>query len=109
MSYKKVLQINEVMPGEKVRVDVDGKVILLANLDGTYYALDDLCPHQGGSLSKGAMRDGKVICPRHGAAFDLKTGKNVGDAKIAFINIKVHDAKAYPVKVEGEDVLIEIE
>lgn len=109
MSFIKVLEVNELQAGEKLKIEVQGKSILLANLEGTFYALDDRCPHLGGSLSRGEIRDTQVFCPKHGAAFDLKTGRNEGDAKIAFITMKVKDAKTYPVKVEGGDVLIDID
>jgi len=109
MSFIKVIKADELQPGEKLKVEVQGKSILLANLDGSYFALDDRCPHLGGSLSRGEMRGSQVFCPKHGAAFDLKTGKNEGDAKIAFIKMKVNDARTYPVKVEDGDVLVDID
>lgn len=108
MSFVKVLQTDELVSGEKVRVQVDGKSILVVNLDGEYYALDNRCPHMGGSLVEGELKDGYIVCPRHGAEFDLKTGKNVGNAKIAFVKMKVGDAKKYELKVEGTNLLIDL-
>ena len=49
---------------------------------------------------------GTVTCPRHGAQFDVKTGKAVGDAKVAFMKMKVKDVESFPVKVEGTDILV---
>lgn len=108
MGFVKVALVDDVKPGEKIKLVIDGTAILLANLDGNLYALDDRCPHLGGSLSEGKIRGNQVYCPKHGAIFDIKTGKNEGSAKIAFITMKVKDAKSYPVRVEGEDILIDI-
>ena len=109
MEYVKVARADEIGSGEKKKIDVEGKVIMLANIDGQYYALDNKCPHMGGSLFDGKFEDGNIICPRHGAAFDVKTGKSVKNAKIAFVNMKVKDATVYPVKVVDTDILVEIE
>jgi len=109
MSYVKIMQIDELVPGEKVRVQVEGKSILLVNLDGEFFALDNKCPHLGGSLVDGDLKEGNIVCPKHGAEFDVKTGENRGNAKIAFVKMKVADAKKYKLKVEGTDLLIDLE
>ena len=64
--------------------------------------------HLGGSLSDGKLEDGIVTCPRHGSQFDVRTGKNVGEAKIAFIKVKPKDEVCFEVKVEGTSILIGI-
>jgi len=97
------------MPGEKAIVEVSNKKVLLVNYEGTVYALDNRCPHFGGSLGDGILEDEKIICPRHGAMFDLRTGQNLGNAKIAFVSLKVGSAKTYLVKVEDGSILIEID
>jgi len=109
MSLVKVASITELNHGEKKKVVVNGREILLSNIDGTYYAIPNKCTHLGGSLSEGTLAEGIITCPRHGAKFDVKTGKEVGDAKIAFIKIKAKDEVVYPVKIEGTDVLIELD
>jgi 3-phenylpropionate/trans-cinnamate dioxygenase ferredoxin subunit len=108
MEYVKVAKADEIGNGEKKKLEIEGKVIMLANIDGEYYALDNKCPHMGGSLYDGKFEDGKIVCPRHGAAFDVKTGKSIKGAKMAFVNIKVKDATAYPVKVADGDILVGI-
>jgi nitrite reductase/ring-hydroxylating ferredoxin subunit len=60
----------------------------------------------GGSLCDGNLEADVIVCPRHGAAFNVKTGKNVRDAKIAFIKMKVKDVSSIPVKVDGHDILV---
>ncbi len=108
METLKIAQTHELMPGQMKRIDAGNRHILLANVDGTYYALDDKCPHLGGSLSGGRLEGGRVSCPNHGASFELATGRNVGNAKIAFISIRVNDAKSYKVRVDGSDVIVEL-
>lgn len=109
MKYVKAALTGDLLPGNKKKIVLESKEILLVNLGGSYYALDNKCPHMGGSLYDGRLEGENIICPRHGSAFAVRTGKNVQDAKIAFIKMKVNDAKSLPVKVEGNDILIGIE
>lgn len=62
-------------PGKTARILVNGHAILLANVDGQYYAIDDQCSHEDASLYNGALRDHCVECPLHGSRFDLRTGQ----------------------------------
>jgi len=87
---------------------VGGKEVLLANVDGSYYAIANKCTHAGGSLAEGSLQGNIVACPKHGARFDLKTGKAVGEAKIAFMKMKVKDEESYLIKVEGTNILVGI-
>jgi len=109
MGFVKVANITELNNGEKKKVVVTGVEILISNIDGEYYAISNKCPHMGGSLSEGTLAEGIITCPKHGSKFYVRTGKEVGDAKIAFIKIKVKDAAVYPVKIEGTDILIELD
>ena len=69
---------SDVPAGGGIAVDVKGKPVALFNVDGAFFAIDDECTHAGGSLSEGSI-DGKVVmCPLHGAEFDLETGAAVG-------------------------------
>ena len=108
MEYVKIAEVTDVLPGEKKKFTLNNKTILLANVDGAFYALDNRCPHMGGALSGGDLEGGTLVCPRHGAKFDIRTGKSVGNAKLAFVSVKVSDAKTFPVKVEGNDVLVDL-
>ncbi len=80
---------------------VEEKQICIANSDGRLAAIDNICPHRQGPLAEGWLENGKVLCPWHAWAFDLQTGEADHDpqAKVA----------VYPVRVEGEDVLLGIE
>ena len=109
MKYVKVARTSEIAVGSKQKIALDNVEILLTNIDGLYYAINNKCPHLGGSLYDGDLESDMIVCPRHGSAFNVTTGKNVRDAKILFAKIKVKDAQAYPVKVEGADILIGIE
>ncbi len=106
MNYFKVAATGELKPDKMKKVTVEDTPILLANIGGTYYAMDDTCPHMGGSLSAGKLEGAHVICPKHGSIFDVKTGKAVKDGKILFITAKVHDLRSYPIKIEGSDVMV---
>ena len=70
-----VATTDELGLGGAKQVHVDGKTLALFNLAGTYYAIDDTCPHRGGSLSQGAIEGDQVTCPRHGAVFRITSGE----------------------------------
>jgi len=106
MEYVKVLDKAELPTNTMKIVVVDGKEVLLSNVDDAYYAIANKCTHAGGSLAGGVLKGSTVTCPKHGAQFDVKTGKAVGEAKIGFIKMKVKDEESYVVKVEGKDILV---
>ena len=108
MQYVKLADVGEVKHGEKKKVQINDKTILLVNVGGLYYALDNRCPHMGGLLSGGDLEGVTLTCPRHGAKFDVRTGKSVGNAKLAFVSVKVGDATKYTVKVEGQEIFVEL-
>jgi nitrite reductase (NADH) small subunit len=90
------------LPGvnEVKELSCGDKTICIANVDGEIHAMENTCLHMGGPLGEGVIEGGRVICPWHGWAWDPKTGQSgPPDAKIA----------VYPVKIDGEDVLIEME
>ena len=81
--------------------------ILVANVNGSFYALGNVCTHEGGKLSSGKLQGTIVTCPRHKAQFDVTTGKVVAAPKILFMHPKINGATAYVVKVEGTAILLE--
>ena len=109
MEYIKVAQTTDLTAGSKKKISWQGKEILLANIEGAYYAIDNTCPHMGGSLYEGDLEGSHIICPRHGSIFDVKTGKVVQPGKLFFIKVKVHDIQSYPVKIEGTDIMLGME
>jgi 3-phenylpropionate/trans-cinnamate dioxygenase ferredoxin subunit len=73
--FVKVADSDELPPGGKMLAEVDGRAIALFNVDGAYYAIDDVCTHDGGPLAEGELHGAEIQCPRHGARFDVRTGK----------------------------------
>ncbi len=97
--YVKVAQRGDIPPGKMACVRVNGRRILLANVEGSIYAADDTCTHEEASLSKGFLKGEWVKCPLHGSRFNLRTGEVVDDP--ADENLRV-----YPVRLDGDDILI---
>jgi 3-phenylpropionate/trans-cinnamate dioxygenase ferredoxin subunit len=65
----------DIPPGGKLLSEVDGREIAVFNVDGEFYAIDDVCTHDGGPLAEGELDGCEIECPRHGARFDVRTGK----------------------------------
>jgi len=70
-----VVDVNELPGGSSCVVDIDGAMIAVFNLDGKFYAIEDLCTHDGGELASGDLEGEEIVCPRHGARFNIKTGE----------------------------------
>ena len=92
---------SDIPSGKMVIVSTDGKDILVTNVDGNYYAMDDTCTHAGASLSEGSLDGSTVTCPWHGSTWDCKTGK-----MIAF-GVQLKDLSSYKVMVESDNVFVE--
>jgi 3-phenylpropionate/trans-cinnamate dioxygenase ferredoxin subunit len=74
MPWLRVAPVASIPPGDYAQLDVDGALVAVFNVGGSFYAIDDLCTHDGGELAGGAVEGDVVICPRHGARFCLRTG-----------------------------------
>jgi len=96
-----VCRTTEIMPGQMKKVSVDENEILVTNIDGNYFAIDDTCTHAGATLSEGKLEDSTITCDWHGAKFDCKNGK-----LIKFPG-EINDLESYKVIVESDDVFIE--
>jgi len=94
-----VANVRDVPPGKMRWVAVERERVLLANVDGTIFALRDACGHQRAPLSRGRL-DGHIVeCPLHFAQFDVRTGKLLNGPVSA-------DVPTYEVRIEGESVSV---
>ncbi|MFL6547808.1 MAG: Rieske (2Fe-2S) protein [Povalibacter sp.] len=74
MSWIAVAPAASVLPGDYAQIEIDGALVAVFNIAGQFYAIEDVCTHDGGELAGGAIEGDVVICPRHGARFCLRTG-----------------------------------
>ena len=108
MGFVNVAGVNELTPGTMKAYSVEGKNILVSNLDGKYYALDNLCTHSGGELSHGKLEGNIVVCPRHGARFDITSGQCLSGPKLGIFKPKIKSENSYEVKVEENMIKVNI-
>jgi 3-phenylpropionate/trans-cinnamate dioxygenase ferredoxin subunit len=99
--WVKIATVDEVPPGEVRVFEVAGKRIAVchADADDDFYAIADVCTHDGGALDQGFLEEYEVECPRHGARFDIRTGKVLALPAVVPI-------ASYDVKVEGDEVFV---
>ncbi len=74
MSWIPVAAAAAIADGDYAQTEIDGALIAVFNIHGTFYAIEDVCTHDGGELAGGAIDGNVVVCPRHGARFCLRTG-----------------------------------
>jgi nitrite reductase (NADH) small subunit len=96
--FHTVARVGDLSEGQGRLVEVDGRMIAIFFDDGAYYAIDDLCPHQGASLAEGFLCDKSVTCTWHGWRFSLEDGRHLdgSSARVA----------TYPVRVVGDQVQV---
>jgi nitrite reductase/ring-hydroxylating ferredoxin subunit len=109
LSFVKVADTSEIPAGTMKKVTINGKEILVANVNGKYYAIGNRCTHHDGDLSRGSLGGGTVTCPKRRAKFDVTTGKVVLSPKLLFLRLKIKDEPFYQAKVEGKDILVKTE
>ena len=98
--FVKAAETTEVQPGDCLGVKVEGVFIGIYNIDGNYYAMNNICPHLGGVLTYGFFDDNVVTCPLHMWEFDVQTGKCLWPEQ--------EKLPTYPVKIEGNDILVNV-
>ena len=108
MSFIQVAKMDQIPLGTMASFTVGGKEILIVNYDGNYYAMRLKCTHMGGDLSKGKLEGKIVTCSRHGAKFDVTSGVCLSGPKLGFIKIRVKNEVIYNVKIEGDNILVDI-
>lgn len=99
--WRRAAAEDEVPEGRGLRVELDGRVIGLFRWEGRVYAIDDTCTHEEASLSDGWVEDGCAVCPRHGARFDLASGRAVTLPAVLPV-------RTYPVRVEDGAVWVRL-
>lgn len=92
---------DEIEPGRVVVAQVGDKRVAVCNVRGNYYAIDDVCTHDGGSLDQGELEGDQIECPRHGARFDVKTGR-------ALTLPAVFPVDTYEVRQENGEIQVRI-
>ena len=107
MAYHPVAKTAELKPGTMKSVSANGKKVLLANVDGAFYAMQQKCPHLGANLCRGRLAGKTITCPLHSATFDITTGNVINLAHLLFLKFKTKQATIFPVRVEGDSVLVE--
>jgi len=128
--YVEAGKVSEITEGHMKHVEINGKEIAIANLDGKFYAFADRCGHMNARLSRGNINQNIVTCPFHAAKFDITSGKRIGEPvlelppgmeplppnwqkymgvvaqEMSFI--KTFDQEIYNVKVEGDNIKIKV-
>jgi nitrite reductase/ring-hydroxylating ferredoxin subunit len=95
-----VAKVSEVGPGQRKLVAVNGTKVVLINQGGSYYAINNECPHEGNPLCDGEIKDCTIVCPTHEWEFSLKTGES--DDHPGF------QVDTYPVRVDGAELKMTI-
>jgi len=97
-----VAPVDELPPGGRRVVSTEIGPIAVFNLDGTFYAIEDVCSHDGGELASGVCEGNEIICPRHGSRFCIKTGKVLTPPAY-------EDVETFPVRTRDETVQVDID
>jgi len=101
-SFVAVAKLSDVPPGQIHFVDTENERVVLCNIDGHIYAIEDVCTHDGGPLEEGFLEGCAIECPRHGAQFDVRTGEVLRPP--AYLPIRT-----FPVRIEGDTISVEME
>lgn len=97
-----VAKTSDVSDGKTLRVVVDGVEVLLCKCEDKIFAIEDVCTHDGAPLDQGELEGCRIICPRHGANFDVRTGE-------ALTLPAVVPLPTYRVRIEGDDIFVDVD
>jgi len=100
-NFVPVCKVSELSDPGRLMVEVEDRLVALFHVGGKFYALDDVCTHDGGPLADGQLVGFTIACPRHGAQFDIRTGRVLSMPA-------TRDTVAHEVKVEGDQVLVRV-
>lgn len=97
--FRNLARRREIPEGSARAVEVEGRCVAIFNLGGEFFAIDDVCPHRGGSLSRGRVLEGRLIsCPLHNWEFDIRTG----------VMHMAPGVESFAVKLEGEEIWVRV-
>jgi nitrite reductase (NADH) small subunit len=100
MPFLRTVKVDEVPPGTAREIQVEGKTVCLANVDGKFYAINNVCLHRGGPLGQGPLQGTKVVCPWHAWEYDVTNGKVVQNPAVG--------VDVYATEIRGQDVFIDV-
>ncbi len=99
--FVRAASADDIPEGRAIVVDIDGDSLALARVGGDVYCIDNVCTHDGGPLGEGELEGTALECPRHGARFDVCTGRALSFPAVVPVN-------SYDVKIDGQDVLVDL-
>ncbi len=99
--FVSVAKVSDFSDPGKMLVEVDDRLVALFKVNGQFFAIDDVCTHDGGPLAEGTLEDHTIACPRHGAKFDIRTGK-------ALTMPATQPTVAHEVKVVADEVFVKL-
>lgn len=101
-TFVSVAKTTDVPPGTVKYVEVDDMRLAICNVDGTFYCIEDVCTHDGGSLDQGCLLGDIIECPRHGGRFNVASGRAVRMPAVAPV-------ETFDVKVEDDEIMISLD
>jgi len=99
MAFVRATKTSEVAPGTVRELQLDGKTVALANVEGKLFATDNTSPHRGGPLGQGYLEGNCITCPWHGWEYDVTTGKVIANPSVG--------VECYPVELRGDDIFVD--
>jgi 3-phenylpropionate/trans-cinnamate dioxygenase ferredoxin subunit len=99
--FVRVAKVSDLADPGKALIEVDDRLVALFKVGGQFFALDDVCTHDGGPLAEGTLDDHTIACPRHGAKFDIRSGK-------ALTMPATQPTAVHEVKVVGDEVFVKL-
>jgi len=100
MGREKLAEISDIPKGSTLSCNLDGKNIAVCNVDGSFYAIEDICTHDGGALDQGTLEGHIITCPRHGATFDVTTGAALSMPAVVPV-------KTFSLEIESDVIYIQ--
>ena len=99
--FVRIAKVSDLADPGKMLVEVDERLVALFRVGGQFYAIDDVCTHDGGPLAEGQLEDHTIACPRHGAKFDIRTGQ-------ALTMPATQPTASHEVKIDGDEVFVKL-